>query len=203
MTNPILHNIVSAYTHFVGEYTKFSNNYKIIPLVDNPAFKRGPMENRLLDCTFFGNAYYKSNSPRLRALTVGDCFIEDNFRSVVEFAQLDLHFTQATWMRLRSSILYTKNKLHEPSPVYSRPLSLSSYLDSFKKGSKKFRKILDNEQICNTDLSSLVSVNSFAGITNTPIPENEDLVYILGSWNMSFLPNTFREFIFLCRNNQL
>jgi hypothetical protein len=76
-------------------------------------------------------------------------------------------------------------------------------LDSFQKGSKKFRKILDNEQICNTDLSSLVSVNSFAGITNTPIPENEDLVDILGSWNKSFLPNAFREFIFLCRNNQL
>ncbi len=111
---------------------------------------------------------------------MADCFIDDNFKSIADFGLSDLHFSPAIWMRLRSAIMYAKNKLHEPFPVHSIPLSISSFLDCFKKGYKKFRKVLDCERNSSVELSSLVSVVSFAGITGTAIPENDELPLILG-----------------------
>jgi hypothetical protein len=128
---------------------------------------------------------------------LADCFIDENFKSIAEFGISDLQFSPAIWMRLRSAIMYAKNKLHEPIPVHSTPLSISSFLDSFKKGSKKFRKILDCARNSNVLLSSLVTVVSFAGITGTVIPENDELPLILGIWKKTshfyqmFLENSY------------
>ncbi len=47
------------------------------------------------------------------------------------------------------------------------------------------------------------SVITFSNITGTDIPSSEDLIQILGNWNISFLQNQFRELIFFCRNNLL
>jgi hypothetical protein len=91
--------------------------------------------------------------------------------------------------------------MHEQNPVMIIPMSVQRFLDSFKKGSKKFRIVLAAQSINNMETSSLVTVTSFSNITETPIPSNESLSYILGTWNIFFLPNYLREFVFMCRNN--
>jgi hypothetical protein len=116
---------------------------------------------------------------------------------------MGLSFTQSVWMRLRSALAYSKIKLHEQNPSIAVPMSVQSFLDSFKRGSKKFRNILNAQSINSMEVASLVTVTSFSNITETPIPSNESLAFILGTWNISFLPNNLREFIFICRNNQI
>jgi hypothetical protein len=116
---------------------------------------------------------------------------------------MGLNFTQSVWMRLRSALAYTKIKLHEQNPSIAVPMSVHNFLDSFKRGSKKFRNILNAQSINSMEVASLVTVTSFSNITETPIPSNESLMLILGTWNISFLPNNLREFIFICRNNQI
>jgi hypothetical protein len=201
--NPILYNIVDAYTSFVGEFSKVNNNYMVASICDNPAFARGPIENRLLDANFFGRDIYYRNRTKLRSLTYSDCFNNGVFKQLNEFHQESIMINRNIWMRLRAALTYAKNKYHEENPKVANPMTVESFLSSFKKGSKKFRTILEQQSINNVEISSLNSVVSFSSITGTNIPSNEDLACILGSWNLSFMQNHLREFIYQCRNNLL
>jgi hypothetical protein len=88
--NPILFNIVSAFSTFVGEFSKLNNNYLIANIIDNPAFKRGPMENRLLDSNFFTRTFYTENLQSLRTLTFSDCYHNGSFKDLGEFRAMGL-----------------------------------------------------------------------------------------------------------------
>jgi hypothetical protein len=202
-SNPILYNIVSSFSVFIGELTKQNNNYLEANIVDNPAFKRGPLDSRILDCNFFSRISYYDNLHTLRSLTYSDCYLNGSFKSQADFLEMGLNFTQSVWMRLRSALSYAKVKLHEQNPVMIIPMSVQRFLDSFKKGSKKFRIVMAAQPINSMETSSLVTVTSFSNITETPIPSNESLSFILCTWNVFFLPNYLREFIFMCRNNQI
>jgi hypothetical protein len=83
------------------------------------------------------------------------------------------------------------------------PVSLTKFLNSFRKGSKKFKEVIDRSFYQRNSVLDLMVVNSFAAITETN-PQPEIIVKnFLSSWNLSFLDNSFREFLFKCRNNIL
>jgi hypothetical protein len=63
--------------------------------------------------------------------------------------------------------------------------------------------VIDRSVYQGNSVLDLTVVNSFANITETP-PQPEIVVKnFLSSCNLSFLDNSFREFIFKCRNNML
>jgi hypothetical protein len=106
------------------------------------------------------------------------------------------------WMKLNLALHYNKRRLAnndtgEPSN------RIGNFLNSIKKGSVKFRKILTQKSIVQCDPAASQSVTTFCRNANSAIPEGLILRSTLGTWNMNFLTNELREFIYLGRNNFL
>jgi hypothetical protein len=81
-------------------------------------------------------------------------------------------------------------------------MDIIEFLSSFKKGSRKFRKILGYEKKA-YDLSKLTQVTSFACITNTTVPRIERLKNLYSVWGRGYLNNDLRVFLFKYYNNIL
>jgi hypothetical protein len=106
------------------------------------------------------------------------------------------------WMRLRGAMAHAKATI---SKQMRKPdcTNTSEFLTTFKKGSKKFHEIICYNLNVDTDRMELRTVLTYGELTNTLIPDPESLGTILGLWNLSFLSNEVREFIFKERKNCL
>ena len=92
-----------------------------------------------------------------------------------------------------------KKSLHEDG---KSSMDLGEYFNTFKKGSRKNRKI-----ICSTkhgfNFKKLDQVKTFVHISESPIPTNERSKNIHLAWTKTFLPNRMRTFLFKFYNNLL
>jgi hypothetical protein len=197
---PVLYELASAFELFVNCFSKIGNNLLSVPLFMNKSVTRSKSDMRMIDVNFFGKTFYNCNKNAIRKLTISDCLVDGNFKSLTEFADMQLPLTYALWMQLRSAVLLARKKIEGSALV---PVSLIKFLASFKKGSKKFRDVIDRSVYQCSSVLDLTVVNSFAAITKTN-PQPELIVKnFLSSWNISFLDNNFKEFLFKCRNNIL
>jgi hypothetical protein len=193
---------VSSFSLLLEQFTKAVNNYRNANFVDNPAFVRSAVDARLLDKNFFGAVFYNNNKDTLRNLTFEACFPNGNFRSIVSFEELGLNLTLVLWMKLNLALHYNKRRLaNTDNGEPSNPIG--NFLKSIKKGLVKFRKILTQKSIIQWDPAASQSVTTFCQNANTAIPDGLILRSTLGIWNMNFLTNDLREFIYLGRNNFL
>jgi hypothetical protein len=166
----------------------------------NKSVVRSKNDSRLIDINFFGKMFYEANMEAIRKLTISDCFVEGNFKSLTDFAAMHLPLTCSLWMQIRSAVFLARKAINDSTVA---PVTLTRFLTSFKKGSKKFREVIDRSVYQNTTVLDLTAVNSFAAITETN-PQPEHIIKnFMSSWNLSFLDNNFREFLFKCRNNTL
>jgi hypothetical protein len=197
---PVLYELASAFELFVNCFSKIGNNLLSVPLFMNKSVTRSKSDMRMIDVNFFGKTFYNRNKNAIRKLTISDCLVDGNFKNLTEFADMQLPLTYALWMQLRSAVLLARKQIEGRTLV---PVSLMKFLTSFKKGSKKFREVIDRSVYQCSSVLDLTVVNSFATITKTT-PQPELIVKnFLSSWNISFLDNNFREFLFKCRNNIL
>jgi hypothetical protein len=104
-------------------------------------------------------------------------------------------------MRLRPALLFSKKNLAISPDKPGR--SINDFLKSFKKGSKPFRRAIQQAKYLGESPDKLTIVNTFSKLTKTEPPNVGCLTQILSSWNRVFLDNHLREFIFKCRNNSL
>jgi hypothetical protein len=199
-TNPILYGLSIAGQELLTEYSKMYNNCKITPFVDNPAFTRSNVDNGLIDGNFFGRNFYENNKGILRELTIDKCYREGNFLTIEEFRNIGLQFTIVTWMRLSMAVGFNVRKYSKPASAMDGKTFLQ-FLHNVKKGSRKFFTVLRFQSIYANDISESVSVATFCRNISLDKPSNKILELANGSWNISFLPNELREFLFLERNN--
>jgi hypothetical protein len=80
---------------------------------------------------------------------------------------------------------------------------VEDFLKSFKKGSKKFRDVIDRSVYDSIDVTDSTAITTFCNVTGLEKPSKLIAEYFLGSWNQTFLDNDLREFIFKCRFNLL
>jgi hypothetical protein len=176
------------------------NNLSHVPIFMNKSVVRSKNDSRLIDINFFGKTFYSNNKEAIRKLTISDCFVEGNFKNLADFAAMRLPLTCSLWMQIRSAVILARKSMID-SPV--APITITRFLSSFRKGSKKFREVIDRSVYQNSTVLDLTVVNSFATITETN-PQPEIIIKnFMSSWNLSFLDNNFREFLFKCRNNNL
>ena len=76
------------------------------------------------------------------------------------------------------------------------------FLQGFKKGSRKFRKILGFESK-DYDITKLTQVNTMARITNTNVPSIERVKGMYRLWGKPYLNNDLRVFLLKYYNNIL
>jgi hypothetical protein len=201
-TNPILYGLSCAGLELLTEYSKMYNNCKITPFVDNPAFTRSNADNGLIDGNFFGRNFYENNKGVLRDLTIDQCCRDGNFLSIEGFRDIGLNFTIVTWMRLSMAVGFNVRKYAKPESEMDGKTFLQ-FLNSVKKGSRKFLTVLRSQAIQSNDIGDSVSVATFCRNVSLDKPMNKILESVTGFWNTSFLPNELREFLFLERNNCL
>jgi hypothetical protein len=172
----------------------------------NPSFVRSKYDGNLLDRSFFGKTFFDLHSDTIRSLTFENCFTAKGFKSMNEFAAMSLPLSQVGWIRLRSALLYAKEKFRHNMNFANNippPKSIEEFLGTVKKGSKKFRDIIDKSVYGQLDARDVSSVRAFCDITGLLIPDNVIVEHFLGSWNVAFLDNNIREFIYKCRYNLL
>jgi hypothetical protein len=204
--NPILFNIVEGFQVFVNCLTRVGNNFSKSQIFCNPCFVRSKFDNCLLDRSFFGKIFYEANEQAIRTLTYSDCFSDNNFKQLHEFHEFGLPLTQVVWLRLRSALLLAKEKFGRNLLEINQlilPRSVEEFLKSFKKGSKKFRDVIDKSVYDSIDVTESTAITTFCSVTGLEKPPKLISEYFLGSWNQTFLDNDLREFIFKCRYNLL
>ncbi len=199
-SSPVLYEIASAFETFVGCFGKIGNNLLGLPIFQNPNIVRSSVDKRLIDINFFGREFYAWHRDVIRKLTVNDCFEAGNFKTLGEFHAMNLPLTVSTWVCLRSAILLARKKM---AKCESEPVTLDRFLRGIKKGSKKFREVIDRSIYQSHSVLDMTTVNGFARIIQTVVPNEIVIKNFVSGWNCSFLDNDFREFIFKCRNNLL
>ena len=80
---------------------------------------------------------------------------------------------------------------------------MSEYFASFKKGSKSCRNILAKPVKVKADPCKLTNIITFFQLIGTEIPPRTTVYNFVGIWNLSFIPNKLRDFIFKFYNNKL
>ena len=81
--------------------------------------------------------------------------------------------------------------------------SMSEFFASFKKGSKSCRNILAKPVKVKADPCKLTNIITFFQLIGIEIPPRTTVSNFVGIWNLSFIPNKLRDFIFKFYNNKL
>jgi hypothetical protein len=199
-SSPILFEIASAFEIFAGCFGKIGNNLMGSPIFLNPNVVRSAVDNRLIDIAFFGKDFYHRYRNEIRKLTINDCLDEGNFKTLREFQLMNLPLTISTWVGLRSAVYLARKKI---AKCDTPPVILDNFLRGIKKGSKKFREVIDRSVYQSRTVLDISSINGFSRIVNTQVPNEIITRNFVSGWGCSFLDNDFQEFIFKCRNNLL
>ncbi len=145
--HPLLHNLVRSFSKLAGAHSKINGNYKIAYIFENPAFTWGE-NSRMLDKPFFGAEFYLRYREKIQKLRLIDCYNGDNFKTIREFSEMGLPLQMNTWLCLRGALKNVKKKNYKKADqlLEMKQEPLLSFMLKQKKGSKKIRKILDNEE---------------------------------------------------------
>jgi len=108
----------------------------------------------------------------------------------------------ALYLRMAQACRYFLES-HRPLPDSGAAESIADFLRSFKKGSGKFRKIVEAEKQTKKALKDLQTVKTYYRLTGINSEEEEYAQKNFSAWNANFFTNSTREFIFKFVNNCL
>jgi hypothetical protein len=114
-----------------------------------------------------------------------------------------LNFSEACYMHLSTAAAFAKKKYANKNGSNGTSLPLKWLIQQVKKGSKRYRTLIDRYKNDGHDISNLRVVKTFFELLDCPVPEKNRIQAIHGSWNWSFLGNRIRTFCFQFFNNSL
>ena len=213
--NPDLHPatycIAKSVSSLQDSYWKLHENFLMAPVTDNSFFLRAQPERRarnagILDRNFFGGHFYDQNKEALRELRLNKLI--RNGRVVghdVLIRTTGIVFNPAQYLNLQTACHFTIQKYSNKNGSNGTALPLNWLLQKVKRGSKRFRIVIERSHIDQNEISELRVVNTFFNLVNpgNPVPENWRLKTVYGAWNWSFLGNRLRYFCFQFFNNSL
>jgi hypothetical protein len=195
--------MAKSYEVFISEFTKVDGNYKLSQIFDNSAFYFGNDDTKL-DKAFFGHRFYEEHVIQLRNLMYDKCFQDEAFKTMAEFRDMGLPLNMVTWMRLRSALLSAKTRLKKTTLLEERrSRAINVFFQSFRKGSRNMRNVLNYDMVTNTSVNDLRIITTFSELTNSTVPSNLRNEICLGSWSISALSINLKSFSFKFRNNIL
>ncbi len=202
LQNPILYNICSSFGKFSAEFCKKDQNYKKALVFNNKMFKRGRNDNGILDKNFFGNRRSFEDLLKIARLTFGDFFVRGRPKTLHQLNyDTGIEFDLNCYMRLHAAFQFylDSRRNDEPTPEQS----ISFFMKTFTKGSRPYRRILENFINGKETLAQNISVATFFGLLDTGILNETLLKHCWGMWNNTYFINTQREFLYKYFNNIL
>ena len=207
--NPVLYDITVSFQRLQQKYWTSHENFLMAPLVDNRFFMRAKPERRApvrgcIDRNLLGHDFYDTNRTALRALRM-NCLVRGN--RIVDHGTLTrttgIEFTPASYLLLVTAGKFAITKYANKAGSNGTSLPLSWYLQRAKKGSKKFRKLIEKNFSLENPIVNLRVVQTFFQLTECEIPNAKELGFLYGSWSWSFLSNQVCFFCFQFFNNSL
>jgi len=167
-----------------------------------------------------------TNVKVFRKLTYNFCFHGPRFKTREEFAADGLELTWAAWFRLQSAVTHSGRRISKNIVGQKKTLRIEEFFAKIKKGSRQFHQIIRKHYCNDRRIVTDTTVTTYCKLTKTiaindedrtgeqnavPIPvriqenkiECKIIKHGLSLWNIFFLPNDLREFLFKSRNNSL
>jgi exonuclease III len=201
--------IVKSISSLQDSYWKLHENFLMAPVTDNCFFLREKPKRRarnagILDRNFFGGDFYDQNKEALRELRLNKLI--RNGRVIghdLLIRTTGIPFNAAHYLNLQTACHFAVQKYGNKDGSNGTALPLNWLLQNVKKGSRKFRSVIDRTRERVSNIADLRVVNTFFNLAGTPVPVPSVLKILYGAWNWSFLGNRMRFFCFQFFNNSL
>jgi exonuclease III len=199
--HPVLWNIAVSYNRFTSAFFNQKDNFKEAFVFNNQCIRRDPMDAGILDRNFFEQNIPRLNLDSVSRLKVKDFISGEQFKSLDEITlDTGINFSLVTYMRLRTAIM---NSIREAKRLNNPNIqgSLENFFRPKNGEAKRIRQLLDRG-LNRKSINQLQIVKTYCNLTGYECAPNT-LGKIFGFWNMHYLPNKLREFLFKFTNNRL
>jgi hypothetical protein len=199
--DPTLLGIVEAFDYFKLKFAGSENNYKEMPIFEEKLFTTGVRTKPWFGSDDIINTELEPVLDRVASMRILD-LVEpgtDNLISrAVLSARLGTQIPTATYNKLMSVSVTAKIKFLTNS--ITNGISINTFVNNWKKGSKKIRKIM-----CKIESKKwAVSHNMIKLASNVETVINLECATKLNQcWRYNFYSNELRTFIFKMNNNTL
>jgi hypothetical protein len=138
--HPVLAGICSSFGKFATAYYRKDKNYLKAHIFNNPLFRRGRDDERVICENFFGRNYDRDDLLKIALLKFEDFFVRGRAKSLDNLVlDTGIHFNLNTYLRIHESLQFYSNKVRNLQN--SPSVSLEIFMKSFTKGSKPYRRI--------------------------------------------------------------
>jgi hypothetical protein len=207
--HPITHNIVRSITKFQRSYWQKNENFLTAPLVDNMFFLRAAPERRApvrgcVDRNLLGGILYNQHKETLLSLRMNTLVERNRVVPLDRLRQITgINFSENVYMYLSTAGRFAIKKYGGNPSSNGTCLTMSAFMSRIKKGSNKYRRIIEEFNIATPDVTKLRVVTTFFGLGNCEIPESPEIELLLGLWNLGSMNIRIRTFAFQFFNNSV
>jgi hypothetical protein len=141
-----------------------------------------------------------AHEQNIRKLTWDKCTVYGSMVPLREFHILTgIPVSREQHTSIKAAYTAAQKKFWEEGAL---AMNVKEYMQSFKKGSKKFRQVLAHDTK-KYDITKLTQVNTLARITNTTVPAETRVRNMHGTWGRHGLNNQLRAYALKYYNNIL
>jgi hypothetical protein len=208
-TNPIVYNIVKSFTELQKCFWQKNENFLTAPLVDNMFFLRAEPGRRApvrgcVDKNLLGENFYSRHKETLLSLRM-NCLVVGNRIVSLERLRLvtGLPFTDNMYMYLTTAGRFAIKKYCGKPDSNGTSLTIAAYLERIKKGSGKYRRLIEGVKMTVPKVEDLRVVKTFFGLGNCEISTGPEIGLLLSLWCITHLTVRVRTFAFQFFNNSV
>ena len=140
-TGPALNNIIKSYSTFKQAYNFYKSNFLLDKIFNNPWYGTGRQSAFKFDENFFGEDLMANYGPLIRSLQWKQFIINESVVEKEEFTFLTgIPIDTGRYKKLKNCLMGLLKRWHIRGNV---PISLADYISRVKKGSKRYRVILE------------------------------------------------------------
>jgi hypothetical protein len=205
VVNPILKVMTTSFHKFNKSYLLRNSNFFNSEVKNNPLIFENLRTKIPVNRDFFNNM--NVNDGILSTLKVRDFFnIDLTFQTINEIDRiLGTNLSRENYICLKKIFTGSlnwveKNKIETRTP---EPISVKDFLLRFKKGSKPFRKVMENLRFSGIRNSRNNKIKKFFSLTELNVISESELDLFNSEWTKNCYPTKTKDFIYKYRNNLL
>ena len=193
----IIHCIAKSYENFVIKHTQWNENFRHALVFNNQSLTTGLGNENLADGDFFAE-FMNNYTDRVYRIKVSDIH-QHGYVSRDDFERnTGIPISQIKLTALRGLYDTANTKYGGEARIGLDNTDLLTYVNRFKKGSRAFRRVFADKKLDTIPNN----IARFAENTETII--GIELSELLNaSWNINFLDNSMRTFVFKLHNTAL
>jgi hypothetical protein len=175
--HPVLFQLIESYTRVKLCHESVASNFRLASIFNNPLFKRGPRDPRLLDYDFFSTLCLNPNFCVISSLTFTDLFVGNRLKTI---GQLEVAFNSflrhEPYILLRNALNYFKTAHRQDLRLTVTHVAMSFFC---KKLGKNFRALLGATNV-RKKVENLQNVKIFRNLVDFHWPQNFCFKGLLG-----------------------